>query len=615
MIRRLLVCLVAVSLSCSSSDSKPNPGSGGSNGAAGSSGQGQAGSTGNAGSPAQGQAGSSGSAGSTSQGQAGTGVGGAGPAGSGAAGNGAAGTGAAGTGAAGSGLGGSFPLTGAGGTTVTSACGKLLPLQTDASVLQRGENSQRTAHFVVPALTTAAVSSMKFGPDAAFNTAAKFMGNLEGVPLFLAGSAPGKGTYFVASHTGNSYITAIDETTGATLWSHNMGPSGSGVRSTPVIDAATGTIYAAFDATTGSTHFEIHALSIANMGAEVTTPAGVWPVNASNVKSVDNVSLGSLPLGREIQRGALSLVNGILYVPFGGVFGDQPTDYKGFVVAVDTKTPTNTGGWAATGDRSGLWQSGGLASDGTSVFAATSNGSANPHADSEEIIRITGMGASTHAGKDVFFPSYWNNLDAHDNDFGSSSPQVLQFSAAACQSLVVAPSKPGHLYFLDPNNLGGADGSTPFRDMLLGTGSAPPLGGEYKVFYAAPTAYISAGGVHVALEARVDAKCPNGSGDQLVSIKLDMTTTPPTPSVDWCQPVQGGEDRHSAISTSINGLDSSIVWFVVNGALKAFDGDKGTPLFTGGTCGNFEKQTAPIAADGHVVIGADGRLCSYSVQP
>ena len=49
--------------------------------------------------------------------------------------------------------------------------------------------------------------------------------------------------------------------------------------------------------------------------------------------------------------------------------------------------------------------------------------------------------------------------------------------------------------------------------------------------------------------------------------------------------------------------------------LKAFNGETGASLFSGTPCGNSQKQTAPIAADGHVIVGADGKLCSYSVQP
>src|SRR5262249_30787443 len=151
---------------------------------------------------------------------------------------------------------------------VNSACGKLLPAQTSESVLTRGKNPQRTAHFIHPSLTLAAVGSAKFGPDATFNAAAKFTGNLQGVPLFVAGATPGKGMYIVASSGGgSSQVTAIDETTGAQLWNKPVAASGAGVRSTPVIDDKTGTIYMAFDATNGGVHHEIHALSIAQQGA------------------------------------------------------------------------------------------------------------------------------------------------------------------------------------------------------------------------------------------------------------------------------------------------------------------------------------------------------------
>ena len=382
--------------------------------------------------------------------------------------------------------------------------------------------------------------------------AATFTGGLEGNPLFVAGSAPGTGTFIVAGNTGT--VTAIDETTGMTKWSRNLGGA---IHGTPVIDPATSTLYVS---QRGANNYEVHAMSLANMGAEV---AG-WPVNTSTIKSTSKDTVGAFDPGKMIQRGGLSFVNGVIYVPYGGVYGDGPP-YKGFVVAINAANPTMTGGWSAGGDRSGLWASGGLASDGTSMYAATSNGSDGAHLDSEELIRITGMGTSSHAGKDVFFPSSWKQWDGTDNDFGSSSPMVLQFSGQ-CPSLVVAPSKPGHLFFLDPANLGGADGQTPLRDLPVGNAAA---GGEYKVFYASPTGYISTSGVHVALEARLDAQCPGAAGgDNLVGIKVDMSTTPPTPTVQWCAPVAGGEDRHHPISTTTDGVQNAIVWFVVGGASR-----------------------------------------------
>jgi hypothetical protein len=601
--RRILFCIFALTLSCTNSSGTPNPGAaGGGGGAAGSAGT-------------SGQAGGNGSAGASSSAGAGAaginGTAGASAAGSGGAGTSMAGRGgAAGTGTAGTV--GTAGTTGAAGAIVVmdGTCGHLLPAQANESVLTRGKNMQRTAHFIEPALTTTAVKT-KLGPDATFNGGAKFNGNLESTPLFVAGSTPGSGTFIVA--TTSADVTALDETTGAQTWTRNIGPGG--IRGTPVIDPATGTLYVNLYATTGGNHYEVHAMSLANKGAEV---AG-WPVNVSTVKSTGGTTFGSLPIGNMIQRGALTFLNGTVYVPFGGVFGDG-APYKGFVVAINAQTPTMTGGWSASGDRSGLWQSGGLASDGTAVFAVTGNSYADQtHMDSEEVVRITGLGTNSHTGKDIFFPSYWNHWDQqHDNDFGSSSPLVLQFSGQ-CQSMVVAPSKSGHVFLLDPNNLGGADGSTALRDFPVASGAnttGSDTNGEYKVFYAAPTAYISTSGVHVALEARLDAKCPNGGGgDNIVGIQIDMSTTPPTPKIQWCAPVAGGEERHHPISTTTDGLSNAVVWFVVGGSLKGFDGETGASVYSGPVCGSVEKQTAPIAVDGHVIIGADGKLCSYSVQP
>ena len=47
----------------------------------------------------------------------------------------------------------------------------------------------------------------------------------------------------------------------------------------------------------------------------------------------------------EAQRPALSLVNGVVYIGFGGPFGDFAV-YFGWVIAVDTKNPATIGAWS-----------------------------------------------------------------------------------------------------------------------------------------------------------------------------------------------------------------------------------------------------------------------------
>src|SRR5436190_707834 len=194
--RAWVICIFATSFACSTSENRPPTGSAtgsaGTSGVAGSTGA--AGTTGSAGK--NGNAGVTGTAGTT--GQAGA--------------SGAAGT----TGAAGMAMGGFMGTVDLGN-----------------SVLERGGNPQRTATWVQPTLTKANVMT-KMAQDANFK--ATFNGGLQGVPLFVASSMAGKGMFIAA--TNNSNVYALDETTGATLWSHSIGTGGHGIISTPVIDAA-----------------------------------------------------------------------------------------------------------------------------------------------------------------------------------------------------------------------------------------------------------------------------------------------------------------------------------------------------------------------------------------
>ena len=49
-------------------------------------------------------------------------------------------------------------------------------------------------------------------------------------------------------------------------------------------------------------------------------------------------------------------------------------------------------------------------------------------------------------------------------------------------------------------------------------------------------------------------------------------------------------------------------------ALQAFDGETGAMLYSGGNCGGVHRHTSPIVANGRVIIGGDGHLCSWSVH-
>lgn len=74
----------------------------------------------------------------------------------------------------------------------------------------------------------------------------------------------------------------------------------------------------------------------------------------------------------EGQRAALSLVNGVVYIGFGGPYGDFSA-YFAWVVAVDTKNPTTIGAWSSRVGGAAIWSPGGFASDGNGILITTGN--------------------------------------------------------------------------------------------------------------------------------------------------------------------------------------------------------------------------------------------------
>jgi hypothetical protein len=312
------------------------------------------------------------------------------------------------------------------------------------------------------------------------------------------------------------------------------------------------------------------------------------------------------------QRSALSLVNGIVYVAFGGNYGDGG-NYHGWVVAVDGKDPTKVAGWATLGGQEGIWAPGGMASDGNGVFAITGNGHGpadHTNTDAEEIIRITGMAVPHRDAANMFYPTIWKSgMDNGDKDFGSCSPVVVDVPGSTPPKIVVAPAKPGHVYFLNAANLGGLGGQ--LRDLVVANTGAESV-------YTAPTAYTTGQGVHVAISTTIGSVCPNGVVNSNVMSILIAPGSPPNPRIVWCAKVLDDDEtrRRSPISTTTDGQANAIVWFMNGSKLNAYDGDTGAILFDGGTgdCGGIHRHTSPIAAGGRIIVGADNHLCSWSVH-
>ncbi len=531
-------------------------------------------------------------------------------------------TGSSGTPATGSGS-----ATGSSGTPVTGSGSPVGGSGTSTAPPGTGGSKQndlyRQGTFVEPALTTAAAKTM--APDTTFNTNAKFNGGVQASVVYIAsgpatagcpttGAAAttckattrtaGAGLYFAST---SNDIYAMDETSGMLVWHVSIAGAGDGMRGTPVIDPASRTYFGALGV---NGHHEVHALSTDD-GSEHTG----WPVVLSNTTLTSNGTAFNTSQQNEHGRLLFNANTGILYVPFGGHYGDGGA-YRGWVVAINAANPTKFAGWVSADAQSGIWGHGGLASDGTGIFAETGNGHRmsinDANSDSEEVIRLTGMAVLSKTAANYFVSPNWQSMDQTDKDFGASTPAYVPLPAGSNPSAVlVAPAKPGHVYFLDATNL-----SSSLADLTVASTSAESV-------YTTPTIYTSASGIHAAIDVSVNAVCPGYTVNHAIISMLISPGTTPIAKETWCVPVtantSGDQYNGPPISTTTDGaMGTPIVWFT-NGTnagaqLQGVDGETGMPVVTtsGAACTGIPNMSFPIAVNGHIVVAAGGHLCSWS---
>jgi hypothetical protein len=325
-----------------------------------------------------------------------------------------------------------------------------------------------------------------------------------------------------------------------------------------------------------------------------TTKQG-WPVDVKAAISIfDNA--------HQNQRGALQLVGGILYVPYGGHDGDCDP-YFGWVVGVNAADPTMVKSWHTQASRGGIWASGSLPTDGTAIFAVTGNTEGtNTWGGGEAVIRLTAGPVFSGNTADYYAPTNWKNLDNADLDLGGANDFLVDMPGAPKPHLVVAPGKDGNVYLIDRDNLGG-------------------IGAELSKTHvannemnAAGAAYTTAMGTYVALRVANGGSgigCPAGGGGNLVVAKISVAN-PPVATVVWCS-AEAGLGSPMVTTTDATGANA-IVWDA-NGKLWAYDGDTGAKIFDGSMTALPKAMhifNTPIAAKGRIVVPADGKIYVFT---
>jgi hypothetical protein len=487
-----------------------------------------------------------------------------------------------------------------------------------ASVLQYHLNASRDGHYTDRLMTPKYAGSLALDPTFGSGQGVSIQGPLWGQPLFVEKGIEQKGTFYVADDNNNVY--AIDATTGKTIKSRtplamSAGQAGSGcgnvtpvgITSAPFIDLATRTMYLAAAVGTGSgiMTFEIHALSIDDL-SEVHG----WPLDVSTLTSASGIQFNPPPQG---QRGGLTLINGYLYVAWGGEDGDCG-DYHGWVVSVPVDDPKGATGYTTAAQGGGMWAVGGLASDGSDVFVVSGNatggsGSSWQDYQSEAVLRFHDGTAFDGTNTANFFaPSNWQNLDNGDTDLVGAGPLVLDVPGATPSALLVAMGKSGVMHLLDRSNLGG-----------LGTGNGTTGEGLFSsqigngALRGAAAAYTTSKGTYVVVHSDGGgSNCPGGGGD-LVAVQI-TPASPPQIKTAWCAN-SGGNGSPIVTTTDATGSDP-IVWVVGtegSNQLTGWDGETGASVFAGGgtTMDNVIHWTTPIEVEGRIIVGANDKLYAF----
>jgi len=106
---------------------------------------------------------------------------------------------------------------------------------------------------------------------------------------------------------------------------------------------------------------------IYSMNVDTGTTNSGWPVDVNAALASGSPVFDSYT---QNERGALAVLGGIVYVPYGGHAGDCDV-YYGWLVGVPLNNPASITAWATPTRGGGMWAVGGPASDGVNPFIAT----------------------------------------------------------------------------------------------------------------------------------------------------------------------------------------------------------------------------------------------------
>ena len=560
-------------------------------------------------------------------------------------------------------------------------------------------------------LTPSNVNSTQFGK---LFSVSNLDGYVYAQPLYdaavttTAGTDPGlHNVVYVATEHDSLY--AIDADSGTILWQDsflNSGLPGAtqiipipssdanttdlvpeiGITGTPVIDPSTNTLYlvaATKETVSGTAHYvdRLHAIDITSgaekfggpvlIGDTTTTTGGYsnntpiyvygngyqgingWNDSVTDPYNGTGKQVVQFNVLRELQRAALTLANGAIYLECGG--NGELDPWHGWVLSYNPANLALQGVFCTTpnGQAGGIWESGGridVDSQGFLYFETgngtfdgqNNNGSDNSttpapgpvtgldsngfpvygdYGDSFVKLAVDSSTSPTNQNQngwglkvqDYFTPFNQNVLNSADLDQGSAGPLLLPASAGstAHPQLLIGSGKEGRIYLIDCDNMGKfgvIDNVVQETDAIAGAWSSPA--------YFNGSVYFGGSG-------------QGGSGDafKAFSVSNASFSTSPTSQSSHIFNFPGPTPAVSA-----NGSSAGIVWALDNSGygsqspavLYAYDATNlSNELYdTTQAAGNRDqaagavKFTVPTVVNGKVYVGGEDALTVYGLfQP
>jgi polyvinyl alcohol dehydrogenase (cytochrome) len=351
-------------------------------------------------------------------------------------------------------------------------------------------SSRIGAHTTVPrtgTLTTYDWGNARYGEDP-YPTAIRSLSANPRWDKSLDGAVYGQplvddGVVYVATEGDSVY--ALNATTGAERWRVHVGnpvPVSTvdtaptlgggcgdidplGITGTPVIDPARNELFAAEETLVGGNAWQNirHWL----VAVDLTTHRELWH---RSIDPPDGNQASHYYIAAEQQRPAMTLLDGRLYVEFGGLSGDCG-QYHGYVVGVDE---ARTGGFVSyqvpSQREAGIWGTGGaVVPPAGNLYVATGNGSSNSLAHFDEGNAVVELSPALRR-LGYWAPSDWVDLNEQDWDLGSASPVAVPDT-----TLLFAAGKPADAgnvgYLMRDGRLGGI-GKGAFHGFVCPSGGA-----------------------------------------------------------------------------------------------------------------------------------------------